>query len=86
MASDEDSSGMLSRVNKISARIVRISTAIPWASGVMSCNTCNRWSHWPSPIQAMTLNRILVHTCLATTKAPFLQRTIADKRSYKPLK
>jgi hypothetical protein len=52
----------------------------------MSCNTCNRWSHWPSPIQAMTLNRILVHTCLATTKAPFLQRTIADKRSYKPLK
>ena len=78
MASDEDSSGMLSRVNRINATIVRISTAIPWASGVMACN---RWSHWPSPIQATTVNRILVHTCLATSEAPLLQRTIADKRS-----
>lgn len=39
IASDDDSSGMLSRVNKNNATAVSISTAIPWASGVIACNT-----------------------------------------------
>ncbi len=69
MASDDDSSGMLSRVNRNSATTVNINTAIPCASGVIACNTSSQLSLRLSRRRPYPSSHLLRNECCTTIAA-----------------